>query len=130
MNWLRKVMYGRYGVDQLTIAIMIFGLVLSILEPITKLRVLTFLSFAIFLLCYFRMFSKNYSKRREENDKFLKLYQPIKFGFQQRINKLKDQKTHKYYKCPKCAKTVRVPRGKGKICITCPICREEFIRKS
>ncbi len=33
-------------------------------------------------------------------------------------------------KCPKCGITTRVPKGKGKIRITCPKCGEIFQRKS
>lgn len=130
MNWLRKFMYGRYGVDQLNIALLVIGLVFSLISPFFGLYLLSVLSLVAFILCYYRMFSKDFGKRREENEKFLKIYQPIRFKWNKMIGRMKDKKTHKYYKCPRCNKTIRVPKGKGKICITCPICREEFIRKT
>ena len=45
------------------------------------------------------------------------------------FEKLKDRE-HRYYACPKCRQPVRVPRGKGKIAITCPKCKERFIKKT
>jgi ribosomal protein L37AE/L43A len=39
-------------------------------------------------------------------------------------------KTHKYYRCTHCRQLIRVPRGKGKICISCPKCRTEFIKRT
>ncbi|HAB60780.1 MAG TPA: hypothetical protein DCE48_08770, partial [Lachnospiraceae bacterium] len=71
----------------------------------------------------------NTRKRYEENQKFLSFWNPIRNTFTKKVERSKD-KTHRFFKCPKCSKTVRVPKGKGKICITCPICKEEFIRKS
>ena len=38
--------------------------------------------------------------------------------------------TYRFFKCPQCKQTVRVPKGRGKICITCPKCKTEFIKKS
>ena len=36
----------------------------------------------------------------------------------------------RHFRCPKCHQKVRVPRGKGKIQITCPKCGEKFIKKT
>jgi peptidoglycan/LPS O-acetylase OafA/YrhL len=67
-------------------------------------------------IAIFRSLSRNIYKRYEENRKFLVFFQ-----------KLKD-KDHRYYNCPRCRQQVRVPKGKGKISITCPKCREKFIK--
>lgn len=129
MNWLRRVMIGRYGVDQLSIALLVISVILTIVGIFPKTYVLSTLALIPLLLCYFRTFSKNTRKRYEENQKFLSFWNPIRNTFTKRVERSKD-KTHRFFKCPKCSKTVRVPKGKGKICITCPICKEEFIRKS
>ena len=80
--------------------------------------VLTILSEVLLILSLLRCFSRNTYKRYNENRKFLLL-----------IDRIKDR-DHRYYACPKCRQTVRVPRGKGKISITCPKCREKFIKKT
>lgn len=129
MNWLRRVMNGRYGVDQLSLALLGISVILTVVGIFPKSHVLSTLSILPLLICYLRTFSKNIRKRYEENQKFLAFWNPIRNYFMKYINRSKD-KTHRYYRCPKCKKTVRVPKGKGKICITCPVCKEEFIRKS
>ena len=37
---------------------------------------------------------------------------------------------NRYFICPRCRQTVRVPRHKGKIAITCPKCKERFERRT
>ncbi|WP_310601968.1 hypothetical protein [Anaerosporobacter sp.] len=129
MNWLRKVMNGRYGVDQLSIALLVISVILTIVGIFPKVHVFSTLAIIPMILCYLRIFSRNIRKRYEENQKFLNFWNPIRNTFKKKAERSKD-KAHRLYKCPKCGKTVRVPKGKGKICITCPICKEEFIRKS
>ena len=62
--------------------------------------------------------SRNTYRRYQENRKFLQFF-----------TRLKDRQ-NRYFDCPKCRQLVRVPRGKGKIAITCPRCKEKFIRKT
>lgn len=130
-NWLRNFMYklrsglrrfmdGRYGTDKLNMAILLAGLgcsVLASLLPGTAVKLtFTTVSYIFMCLAIFRTLSRNIYKRYEENRKFLLFFQ-----------KLKD-KDHRYYNCPRCRQQVRVPKGKGKISITCPKCREKFIK--
>ena len=51
------------------------------------------------------------------------------FMLEKLFDRLKDRQ-HRYFDCPKCHQMVRVPRGKGKISITCPRCREKFVKKT
>lgn len=130
MNWLKKFMIGRYGPDQLSVALLFLSLLLSIVFiffPATILRYIIYLPFIMFLL---RVLSKNISRRRSENTKFLKFWAPIAAWFSKKQYRLKDSKTNKYYNCPSCKQTVRVPKGKGKIKIICPKCKTEFIKKT
>ena len=119
---LRSFMAGRYGTDRLNVVILCAGLVASLLS--TMLRVfpwnllLMVLSYALMIWAIFRTMSRNTYKRYQENRKFLQVFE-----------RLKDRQ-NKYFDCPKCHQTVRVPRGKGKISITCPRCKEKFIRKT
>ena len=115
-------MVGRYGTDRLNMAILSLGLIASLLSVIFKATpvnlILFFLSYGMMFWAIFRCLSRNTYKRYHENRKFLQLW-----------GRLKDRE-HRYFDCPKCRQMVRVPRGKGKIAITCPRCREKFVKKT
>ena len=119
---LRSFMAGRYGTDRLNMAILCAGLVASILSmliPVQPLNLIFWaLSYILMFLAIFRTLSRNTYKRYQENRKFLQIF-----------DRLKDRQ-HRYFDCPKCRQMVRVPRGKGKISITCPRCRERFVKKT
>ncbi len=130
MNWLQRMMMGRYGLDQLSIALLVIAVVLNVLAGWTNTALLSIFSVVFMVLGVWRMFSKNINKRREENFKFQQIYYKTINFFRQEKNKFNTRKTHKYFKCPSCKNTLRVPRGKGKIYITCPKCGERFIGKT
>ena len=118
---IQRFMAGRYGHDRLNITMLVVGCVLCFVQlfvPAGVDVVLTILSEALLILSLLRCFSRNTYKRYNENRRFLLL-----------IDRIKDR-SHRYYSCPKCRQTVRVPRGKGKIAITCPKCREKFVKKT
>ena len=119
---LSHFMMGRYGTDKLNMAILGAGIActfLSMLLPLPGLKLLlTAFSYIFMILAIYRSLSRNIYKRYEENRKFLLTVQKIK------------DKEHRYYNCPRCHQQVRVPKGKGKISITCPKCREKFIKNT
>ena len=119
---LRSFMAGRYGTDRLNMVILCSGLgasILSVLVPVPPFNLVFWaLSYALMIWAIFRSLSRNTYKRYQENRKFLQIF-----------DRLKDRQ-HRYFDCPKCRQMVRVPRGKGKISITCPRCREKFIKKT
>ncbi len=120
-NGLIRFMAGRYGTDQLNSVILWTGVVLcvaSMLVPQGINLVLTALAYVCMGMGIFRSLSRNTYKRYLENRKYLGLLQRIK------------DRDHRYFACPKCRQSVRVPKGKGKIAITCPKCREKFVKKS
>ena len=129
-NFLRKFMIGRYGPDHLNVAMVIVSLVLYLLYGITHLEPLVYVSYVILALALFRMFSRNTTHRRAENDKFIRYWWPIRTRATRLIANLKHRKTHRFFKCPSCSNMLRVPKGKGKLQITCPKCCERFIKKT
>ena len=130
MNWFSNFMAGRYGTDQLSLALLVLGMILTVLGNVLKIPWLTILSYVPFLLCLFRIFSRNVNKRRMENNKFFKLWFPVKQRFSRLSHRMKDEKNYRFYKCPKCKILVKVPRNRGKIKIKCPKCSAEFIKKT
>jgi len=127
---LRHFMYGRYGVDELTRFILMFDCLLMVISFLIRSDILNITCILIIGVCYLRMFSRNYNKRYAENQIYLK-YRNI---FHQKTAKfrydLNQRKIYHIYKCPSCKQKIRVPRGKGKISISCPKCRTEFIKHS
>jgi len=123
-------MTGRYGPDHLGVALIILSLVLSVLYALIEYTPMLFISYFTFGLTLFRMLSRNINRRRAENDKFIKFWWPIKTKFKNLIRKIKDKRKYKYYKCPTCKTKLRVPKGKGKIKITCTKCWESLISET
>jgi ribosomal protein S27E len=130
MDWFRRMMMGRYGTDQLSIALLILYMVLSLILQFIRLPFLSLLALVPLAICFYRIFSRNINRRYEENARFLKWWYPVKTRIQKSYSRFQDRQTHRYFKCPHCSNTLRVPRGKGKISITCPVCRTEFIKKT
>ena len=71
-----------------------------------------------------------YSKMYAQNQKFLTWRYRMVAKWSKWKERFAQRKTHRFYKCPNCKQKVRVPKGRGKIAITCPKCRTEFIKKS
>ncbi len=132
-NWLRKFMTGRYGVDEfsrfLNMVAMI-SLILSMLLDNLISGVLWLLAIFTLVWSYIRLFSRNIYKRRAENNAYLTLRYKLTCKFSGWKQRQSQKRYYRFYKCPKCGITTRVPKGKGKIRITCPKCGEVFERKS
>ena len=128
MNWLRKFMYGRHGVDQLSMTLIVVSLILSLLAPVFRLPPTIFL--VILVIAYFRALSKNRNKRYMENQKFLEILKPITSRFNKLKRRINGRKNFKYFRCKNCKQEIKVPKGKGKIRVTCPKCGEKIIKKT
>ncbi|MDI9242896.1 hypothetical protein [Fusibacillus kribbianus] len=126
---MTRFMYGRYGTDQLNKCIMVITMVLLVFSLFIRYQIFYWLAVVGIVIMYFRMLSKNIYKRAAENTRFLNATTGIRKSVSRMKNRSRD-KEHCYFKCPSCSQTVRVPRGKGKISITCPKCRTEFVKKT
>ena len=117
----RRFMYGRYGTDALNRTLLIVSVVLLLLSMVGSrflpgLSVLGYVAYVPLVWSIVRMYSRNIEKRRRENAAYQRLLMRIK------------DRNNRYFRCPRCRQTVRVPRGKGKINIRCPKCSERFIK--
>lgn len=115
---LRRFFAGRYGVDQLSLALLYGDLAVALIAMILKSGWLNLLTYVPLGIILFRALSKDTYRRYKENRRYLQL-----------LDRLKDRK-NRYFRCPKCKQLVRVPKGKGKINITCPRCQERFVKKT
>lgn len=123
----RQFMLGRRGIDTLGMALVILYIVLTVVSdfmfhPVAYLLV-SLVSLVVLVWFFYRFFSRNLVKREAENRKFAKVWTGIK-------NRLRDRKTHRYFVCPACKNTLRVPRGRGNITVTCPVCKEQLKRRT
>ena len=128
-NAIQRFMYGRYGNDQLGFFLLGLSVALSLLATVLNFGILNLLAEVVIFYALFRMLSRNTYKRREENNKFLRKVNPFLKWFRLQQTMRKD-KAHRYFKCPNCSQYLRVPRGKGKITVTCRSCRASFQEKS
>ncbi|MBS7009457.1 hypothetical protein [Anaerostipes sp.] len=126
-NFLR----GRYGTDSLSkflLTAALVGMFLPIL--IKKAFLFYYLGLILLVYSYSRILSRNISKRSAENAAFLRKTRKITGFFSKKKLHFEQRKTHRFFRCPGCGQDIRVPKGKGKIVITCPKCRREFQAKS
>lgn len=118
---LYRFMAGRYGTDKLNTVILWSGVAMMLVSMFLEgwgSTILWLLSYICMGWALYRAFSRQTYKRYQENRRFLNILERIK------------DRDHRYYACPKCKQQVRVPKGKGKIAIICPKCREKFIKKT
>ncbi len=131
---LARFMTGRYGMDDLARLTNIGALILLILSMFSgvwpPLAVFYWLALALIIYTCFRIFSRNVQKRYEENQRFLNARYRFTVKKTQKKTQWAQRGIYRFYRCPSCRQKVRVPKGRGKICITCPKCKTEFVKRS
>ncbi len=125
-----RFMQGRNGVDQLSQFLNIVVLVLFVLSLFIKWAPLYWGAIALLVYMYFRIFSRNIPKRSVENQKFCNMRYDFAIKWNKKKQEWQQRKIYRFYRCPMCRQKVRVPKGRGKIAITCPKCRAEFVKRS
>ena len=134
MEKFMRFMTGRYGLysrgfDTLSKWVFFIALGLNVISwfvPWNTVRIIIgTVSVGLFAWDIYRFFSRNIAARQNENMRFIRLLDNIVLTFGG-----KTEGDRMIYRCPKCRTKVRVPKGKGKIKITCPKCKKEFVRKT
>lgn len=136
----RRFMQGRYGVDEFSrflsgagLVCMLIATVLSFFEARATYYISSLcMSLAWFCLLWslFRLFSRNYGRRYAENNWYLQKKARVTGWLQTRKNRFRQRREYRFFRCPQCSVTTRVPRGKGKIRITCHRCGNSFVRRT
>lgn len=129
-NGFRNFMAGRHGSDQLSFALLITGIVLSLLSSLTRLMLFYYFGLAAYIWAIFRMFSRNCAKRAEENQKYLSFRRNFRSNFSQFFVRLKNMKKFRYFRCPECKARLRLPRKVGEVTVTCGKCHHQFRQKA
>ena len=125
-----RFMQGRYGADAFSKFLSFLAVILMALPLFIPRFPFYILGIAVIIYGYFRMFSKNISKRYQENLLYMKYKNQMTKSLRKKKLELAQRKTHHIYRCPQCRQKIRVPRGRGRIAIRCPKCNVEFIKKS
>lgn len=129
-NWLIRFMEGRHGVDHYSRFLSIAACVLLVLSMLLNAQLLWYGALFLLVYSYFRIFSRNTAKRQAENRKYLTVSYAFTSKFHAKKQYKAQKKNYRFFPCPGCKAVMRVPKGKGKIEITCPKCGEKFLRKS
>ena len=138
---LRAFMYGRYGQDNLNKFLSIASLIVLVISMITKIAFLNSFAMILLLVSIFRMMSKNTFKRSQENSAYLWMKRKISGCFPTQNKEFikwkarlktryNERNTHRFFICPTCRVQIRVPKGRGKIVVTCPKCHTSFTKQT
>lgn len=127
---LQQFMAGRYGSDRFSLFINVVGLIFAFLGNFKSLRFFYFIGLGIIIYGLYRAMSKNFEARRKELNWYLRVSEKPRAEIKLLGNKIRDRKTHKYFKCKSCKTVLRVPKGRGKIEVTCPKCKMKEITKT
>ncbi len=130
---LYKFMIGRNGVNELSRFLSIFSMIVVIISLFLKNKfgtILVLFGFGMLIYSNMIIFSKNLTKRRAENQDYLRLRNKFTSKFTNGKMMWKQRKEFKFFKCSNCKTILRVPRGKGKIKVHCKRCGNDMIKKS
>ncbi len=131
-------MQGRYGQDTLSRFLLVLSLIFLVLNFFIRTPVFGILAGLILIWVYYRMLSRDYDRRSAENRKFLELKERAASFFRGIRNgttaspsgNTGSDPAFRIYRCPKCGQKIRIPRGHGKVEITCPKCRTRFRKRT
>lgn len=127
-DYLRNFFNGRYGMDSLNHALFFLYFIMLVLFTFTRSSIIYTFSLIILVVLLFRVLSKDTYRRSLENQKFNNMFAPILKNFNTIKTRFSQRNTHRFYNCPGCHQTIRVPKGKGRIQIRCPKCGQTFIK--
>ena len=125
----QRFMYGRYGVDRLNRVLMTLSMAFLVLS-FFRAPFAYVIAVLLLIYTYIRMFSRKIAKRAAENQWYLEKERKVRGFFGKQKNIWKQRKQYHIYKCPKCKQKLRVPRGRGKIMVSCRRCGTEFMKNS
>lgn len=137
LPWIQNIIRQTNGIDDLSKFLLKTGAIIGLAGFLFSNPFITWIGFIIIVLIYARTFMKDKQKFHQQNRKYHAFRNRIINYFNgqrnivdQKQKQFNQRKTHRFYACPNCKQKVRVPKGKGKIAITCPACSERFVKKT
>lgn len=125
-----RFMIGRNGPDQFSRFLSYVALAFVVLNLFVRSSVLWLLAIAVLIYAYYRMFSRRVEQRRRENGWYLRQTYKVRTGFRNWRDRTRQRKDYVFFRCPSCRAMLRVPRGKGRIRVTCRKCGTAFERRT
>ncbi len=125
-NKIRNFIYGRYGIDDLYKLLLIICFILLVINMFLNNNIIRIIELLLIFIILYRSLSKNISRRKKENDKYLNIKNRIIKSFNYNKKKYEERNTHMYKKCPNCKQKIRLPLKKGKHTVKCPNCSYKF----
>ena len=119
--------------DGLSCGLLFLSILINVLTaviPVGAVQRLNAVGLIPILICILRFFSHNRARRERENERFLKIMRPLFEYFDRKSEEREQARIFRFFNCPACSQKIRVPKGKGKIEITCPKCGNKFIKKT
>ncbi len=126
----RRFMQGRYGADQLGLALIWVSFVLVVLGGGLLRGIPSLIGTAGWIWSVWRLCSRNIEKRRAEKARFLTAVNSVKKPVSEALTRFRQRKKYVYFSCPKCGMKLRLPRGVGQVTVTCRQCGEKFEKKA
>ncbi len=130
MHRLRAYMAGRNGIDQMNIILLVMVLALNFAGRFTDLLIFRLLASIALVYTVYRILSRNLAQRRAENYRLMHFPVYLRQLQRSRRERRKQSGEYRFFTCPDCRNKLRVPRGKGKLQITCPRCGQRFSGKT
>lgn len=133
---------GRYGVDPFSLFLLVIA------AGILGIPYMWIVSLVLIALVILRGFSRNTVARSKEQWEFARLMRTIGHvllpvgRFFKKIAlaiartcstmalRIRERKTSVFVRCPSCHKLLRLPKGRGKLAVTCPLCHCSFMHKT
>ena len=129
-----RFMAGRNGNDALNRFLLLADVILILLAAVFSKsgagRLLMPIALIVLGFTYFRMFSRDLIRRGEENGRYLRIRERFFSALRVKKEQWVQRKEYKFFVCPSCKTTLRVPKGRGKIKIVCRKCGNSFMGKS
>jgi len=123
---LMRFMNGRYGSDQLNMALLVVYFLLFLVSMLTRTPAIAIAMWAVLICSMFRSFSRNIYARQKENRTFLKFWNPVKSKISLSVRRLREIQVYRFRRCAQCKTVLRLPRRTGRHMVRCPRCKHRF----
>lgn len=133
MEEVRTFFKKIYGFDSMSCGLLFLSILFFVgipLIPMPEIHPYAMAGYLPLFYAVFRTVSFRKDARKAENDRFERMIEPVCEGILRRRETMEQKKVFRFYHCPECNQILRVPKGKGRVEITCPNCDHKFVRKT